>query len=193
MAATILDLPNPVHPSFIDRLDGDFLEYYNKNIAIKPATHTVDLAEVRQNPKKFAWPWCKDYSDLPFVNDIKITSGDGFQFTIRTYHPDSGRFGPGPFPIHINLHGGGFCFGDLTSEAEWCLLVRNEVGIIVVDVDYRLTPVRQAYAHAPDINGLSDSISIGGVSAGGFYSCIVQQLARDANLPLKLVRAPAWA
>jgi hypothetical protein len=50
-----LDLPNPLHPSFVDRLDVDFVEYYNKNIAIKPATHIVDLADVRQNPAKFAW------------------------------------------------------------------------------------------------------------------------------------------
>jgi acetyl esterase/lipase len=44
----------------------------------------------------------------------------------------------------------------------------------------------QVYAHASEINGLSDSISIGGISAGGFWSCIIQQLARDAKLPLKL-------
>ncbi|KAJ5892009.1 uncharacterized protein N7473_008237 [Penicillium subrubescens] len=36
--------------------------------------------------------------------------------------------------------GGGFCSGDLTSEAEWCMTVRNKIGIIVVDVDYRLYP-----------------------------------------------------
>jgi acetyl esterase/lipase len=162
MSAT-LDLPNPLHPSFVDRLDEDFVKYYNKNIAIKPATHNIDLAEVRQNPKKFAWPWCKDYSDLPFVKDIKIASADGFEFTVRIYHPDSERFGSGPYPVHINFHGracnlffspehcltcclgGGFCFGDLTSEAEWCMVVRNEVGVIVVDVDYRLTPGKYSW------------------------------------------------
>jgi hypothetical protein len=61
------------------------VEYYNKNIAIKPATHAVDLVDVRQNPKKFAWPWCKDYSDLRFVKDIKIPSPDGFELVARIY------------------------------------------------------------------------------------------------------------
>lgn len=36
--------------------------------------------------------------------------------------------------------GGGYCLGDLTTDAEWCMLARSKVGIVVVDVDYRLTP-----------------------------------------------------
>lgn len=36
--------------------------------------------------------------------------------------------------------GGGFCFGDLTEDAQWCMAVCKQVGIIVVDVNYRLCP-----------------------------------------------------
>lgn len=36
--------------------------------------------------------------------------------------------------------GGGFVLGDLTGDAELCMLMRNRVGIIVMDVDYRLSP-----------------------------------------------------
>jgi acetyl esterase/lipase len=36
--------------------------------------------------------------------------------------------------------GGGFVLGGLTGDAELCMLMRNRVGIIVMDVDYRLSP-----------------------------------------------------
>jgi len=44
----------------------------------------------------------------------------------------------------------------------------------------------QVHEHASEINGLPDSISIGGISAGGQLSCVLQHLARDAGIPLKL-------
>ncbi|KAL1888767.1 hypothetical protein Sste5346_009321 [Sporothrix stenoceras] len=195
-------LPNPIDPSFIDRMDADFIAYYNKHIAIKPPTHAIDLSEVRANPQKWASPWCKDYADLPFVHDIQITSGDGHVFTARIYSPDDNDTEPGsgPYPVHVNFHGGGYCFGDLTSDAALLMKIRKRARIIVVDVDYRLTPehafgkgtddawaaVQWVHAHAHEINGRPDSISIGGISAGGFMSCVLQQLARDAGLPLKL-------
>lgn len=155
-----LELPNPIDPAFGGQMDKDFVEYYNKNLAIVPPTHVIDLADVRANPQKWASPWCKDYSDLPFVNDMKIASGDGHQFLVRIYQPDVERFGSGPFPVHVNFHGthlsltsmtlavyllsisigGGYCFGDLTSDGALCMKTRTEVGLIVVDVDYRLTP-----------------------------------------------------
>ncbi|CAK7231701.1 hypothetical protein SBRCBS47491_008020 [Sporothrix bragantina] len=193
-------LPNPIDASFIGRMDADFVAYYNKHIAIKPPTHAIDLAEVRANPQKWANPWCRDYSDLPYVNDHQIASGDGHVFTVRVYEPDETQFGPGPYPVHVNFHGGGYCFGDLTSDAVLLLKMRTRVGVVVVDVDYRLTPehafgkgtedawaaVQWVHTHAQEINARPDSISIGGISAGGFMSCVVQQLARDTGLPLKL-------
>ena len=36
--------------------------------------------------------------------------------------------------------GGGFVFGDLQADANFCMVVRNRVGILVIDVDYRMSP-----------------------------------------------------
>lgn len=36
------------------------------------------------------------------------------------------------------------------------------------------------------LNGKTDSVSVGGISAGGHISAVMQQLARDANIDLKL-------
>lgn len=100
-------LPNPINPIFMDRLDQDFIDYYNQYLAIKPATHSIDVSEVRKFPKKYASPWYHDFTYEPFVNDMKLQSDDGHQFNTRCYTPDSrtSPFGEGPYPIHINFHG----------------------------------------------------------------------------------------
>ncbi|KAJ5812672.1 Alpha/Beta hydrolase protein [Penicillium riverlandense] len=196
------EIVNPINPAFHGYLDTDFIEYYNTRLAIQPATDQVDLAEVRAHPEKWKGNWCRDYSDQPRVKTFEIASADGVQFNARSYYPDPEIFGPGPYPVHINYHvlRGGFCFGDLTEDAEWCMTVCNRVGIIVVDVDYRLCPenkygkgIEDGWAalnwvltRHKEMNSRHDSISIGGVSAGSFMSCVFQHMARDAGLKLKL-------
>jgi acetyl esterase/lipase len=50
-----------------------------------------------------------------------------------------------------------------------------------------LTPsVQQVRDNAKELNVQPESISIGGISAGGHISAVCQQLARDANINLKL-------
>lgn len=39
--------------------------------------------------------------------------------------------------------GGGFVFGDLRSDSVFCDMLRKEMGVVVVDVDYRLCPGKQ--------------------------------------------------
>ncbi|EXJ92788.1 hypothetical protein A1O3_01340 [Capronia epimyces CBS 606.96] len=195
-------LVNPIHPDFHGYLDPDFIEYYNTRLATRPATHQapVDFAHIRAHPEEFRPHWCRDYSDRPRVKTVEIASGDGFIFQLRVYSPDPEVFGPGPYAVHVNYHGGGFCFGDLTEDAEYCMTVCERVGIVVVDVDYRLCPEHKfgkgtedgwaalnwVHTHSTQINTRSDSISIGGVSAGGFMACIYQHMARDAGLDLRL-------
>lgn len=44
----------------------------------------------------------------------------------------------------------------------------------------------QLHEHGHEINGDGTSISVGGISAGGAIAAVVQQLARDAGISLKL-------
>ena len=101
------NLPNPINADFLDRLDSDFIDYYNRNLAIKPPTHAIDLAQIRAFPKRYDSPWYNDFSYEPFVKDMKILADDGHQFTVRCYHPDprTSPFGQGPYPIYVNFHG----------------------------------------------------------------------------------------
>lgn len=101
------DLPSPIHPSMIPRLDQDFIEYYNAYIAVKPVTHHVSMEDVRKYPKLYAASWAKDFTFEPFVNDIEIPGPDGNSIKTRCYTPDPriSPYGDGPYPIHINVHG----------------------------------------------------------------------------------------
>ena len=50
----------------------------------------------------------------------------------------------GPLPLLVNLHGGGFVFGNL-GGADWlCGRLADRVGAVVVSVDYRLAPEHPA-------------------------------------------------
>ncbi|KAJ5149677.1 hypothetical protein N7448_001255 [Penicillium atrosanguineum] len=189
-----------IHPSFLEILDKDFIAFYNEHFSDKPVTHTISMAQIRVAGAQFRSPWCRDYSGKSFVKDIQIQSEDGYRFTARCYAPDKEKFGPGPHPIHVNFHGGGFVFGDLTADAQLCLEYRDKAGVLVMDIDYRLAPENAFYKGHEDgwsavqwvrkngatINGNTDSISIGGISAGGHICTVIQQYARDACLPLKL-------
>ena len=50
----------------------------------------------------------------------------------------------------------------------------------------------KVYQHGAELNARTDSISIGGISAGGHISAVTQQRARDANIPLKLGKSDSY-
>ncbi|CAH0042237.1 unnamed protein product [Clonostachys rhizophaga] len=188
-------VPNPLNPEFLDLSDEDFIDYYNEHLAWMPKTHLLSIEEMRKNGHKYASPWCRDFSNEAFVKDIKLAADDGHLFTARCYYPDDKKstFGIGPYPVYINFHGGGWTFGGLTGDAEICMAIRERLGILVMDIDYRLSPENtfgtgadDAWAAVKWINAQGDCISIGGISAGGHICATIQQLARDADMPLRL-------
>ncbi len=56
---------------------------------------------------------------------------------VRIYDPP-GRTDPAPCLVYF--HGGGFIAGDLDTEDVRCVRLANDVGCVVVSVDYRLAP-----------------------------------------------------
>lgn len=192
---------NPIDPKILPILDPDFVAYYNQTLATKLATHQVSIDEVRNNPHAWGQPWLKDFTGHERVKNREIPSKDGYMVKLRVYHPHKSF--EGPYGVHVNFHGGGFMFGDLQSDSVWCMLASQEVGIVVVDVDYRLCPehafgknIEDAWAalewvstHGKDLNINPASISIGGISAGGHFACVLQHMARDASPRIPLVLA----
>lgn len=127
--------------------------------------------------------------------DRSVPSLSGHAIPIRIYTPAQSP--SASKPVCILAHNGGFCTGGLDSEEFIARLLSRSHGLIVVDVDYRLSPeakypagvfdvydvVTWVAKNAASIGGdLSKGFLVGGVSAGGNYTVMSAYLARDEGL-----------
>jgi acetyl esterase/lipase len=111
----------------------------------------------------------------------------------RLYRPES----PGPHPVVVYFHGGGWTLGDHTSDDPLCrdLCVRSDT--LVVSVNYRHAPEHRFPAalddgwaavqwladHAEELGGIPGGLVVCGWSAGAGIATVVCRLARDAGWP----------
>jgi acetyl esterase len=116
----------------------------------------------------------------------------GGRILVRLYRPHEGTL-----PLHVFLHGGGFCMGNLDERDARCQDLAAEAGCVVASVDYRLAPENRyptapedAYAalcwlvdHAGQIGIEPAVVSIGGESAGATLAAVVCLMTRDRSGP----------
>lgn len=128
------------------------------------------------------------------VQDRRIP-GPGDEIRVRIITPE--RAGPGPLPVLLYFHGGGWVLGNLESHEGVCRAIANAAGLIVVVVDYRLAPehrfpaaVEDAYAaavwaaaHVGEFGGDPARVAVGGDSAGGNLAAVACLMARDRGGP----------
>src|SRR5262245_16434071 len=83
------------------------------------------------------WDSLADFSDLPEAvevhEDVVLRSRDGTTLTAEIYVPD----GPGPFPLYVHIHGGGYCVSSARNDRKWGMRVA-ERGYAVINPDYGL-------------------------------------------------------
>lgn len=98
-------------------------------------------------------------------------------------------------PLIINFHGGGFIRGRTPNDEVFCRRIANELGIRVLDVDYRIAPddpfpaalwesydvVQWAFAHAAQLQIDPARICLTGHSAGGNLICGICFLAKESG------------
>lgn len=135
------------------------------------------------------------------VEDITIP-GPGGGLSVRLYTPASDIAAPGPLPIVLWIHGGGWVLHTVETYDASCRGVANKTGAIVASPEYRRAPehvfpaahddVLAAYRwirdHAERLGGDPARIAIGGESVGGnMAAATCLQLAR-AGEPLPLAQ-----
>lgn len=111
---------------------------------------------------------------------------------LRVYTPA----GPGPFPILIFFHGGGWVLSTVEIYDGLCAALAEQAGCLVVSVNYRLAPeykfpagLEDCYRatqwireHTHSLNGDAQRIVVGGDSAGGNLAAVVARLCRDRRM-----------
>lgn len=127
------------------------------------------------------------------VGDVMELSVSDEGVPIRVYVPER----EGPYPTLVYYHGGGWVIGDLDSHDETCRVLASEADCLVVSVDYRRspehkfpTPLEDCYTalewvfeNAESMQIDTDSVFVGGDSAGGNLAAAVALLARDNEGP----------
>jgi acetyl esterase/lipase len=123
-----------------------------------------------------------------------LRTADGAELPVTVLGP---RRRTGLAPGVLWLHGGGMVMGDRFSQIDIPLDWLDELGAVVVSVDYRLAPdvtgttlVEDAYAglvwladHAEDLGVDPARLVVAGTSAGGGLAAGAVLLARDRATP----------
>ena len=129
----------------------------------------------------------------------------GGEISVRLFLPD----GPGPHPVFVHFHGGGWVFGTIDSVVNdaKCSRICRAAGCAVATVEYRLAPEYRFPTAAEDcyaaLQFVVDSaeeleldparVAVGGESAGGNLAAVVSLMARDRSGPqlvLQLLEVP---
>lgn len=200
-----LGLPRPVMrrlapPARIDGLELDpevalLLRLEGPRPELEALGVQAARADIRKRAPIAGWP----PTPLAGVRELTVDGARG-PLRARLYVPAAAAE-PGPGPLLVYFHGGGWVVGDLDSCDAPCRLLAAAAGVRVLSVDYRLAPEHpwpapvddavaafaSAHSRAAKLGADPARIAVGGDSAGGHLSAIVAQQALASGGP-----APAF-
>lgn len=157
LATPILSQPlvNSLPEELAPRYDPVFAAHHNAYNAGRLHTHQIPIEAFRKDPKKYLISYGKASGPATgfTTKDITVDVTGGIdpatkearepgQIKIRVYTPDGENTkGNGKqWPAYVNYHGGGWVFGDIETDVEFCKRIAVEVGAVVFDIEYRCSP-----------------------------------------------------
>lgn len=126
------------------------------------------------------------------LTDIEVGGAEG-PLPARVYRPG----GEGPHATVAFFHGGGFVLGGIDTHDGFCRELCEQVGAVVVSVEYRLAPehpypagvedcvaaARWVAAHIGELGGDLARFGLAGDSAGGSLAAVAaQELATEPSV-----------
>jgi len=168
------------------------LEKSRAQYATFKATSTEPLVAMREGYRHERAYWNSFPVDLPSVRDMALETVHG-NVPLRLYQPEA----PGPMPVLVFAHGGGFILGNLDTHDRICRLLAKLSGWAVLAVDYALAPekkfpvqpdqvfavLRHVAAHGQAWGLDTARVAVGGDSAGAHLSLGATLDARAAGGP----------
>ncbi|WP_232337798.1 alpha/beta hydrolase [Deinococcus arboris] len=148
------------------------------------------VAVMRRLPARFPLPSGVQVE----ARTVPGRSGDP-DVPVLLYRPGQGR---PPTAALLYIHGGGFVTGSAAAYHAQCARYATELGLLVVNVDYRLAPqtpfpgplndcfaaLTWLTAQAPALGLDPAQIAVAGDSAGAGLAAALAQLAHDEGVPL---------
>jgi acetyl esterase len=160
--------PDPAVPFSVRRAAGDRMAHYFRWVALRPGPKVASISH-------------------------RFVPVEGGQIAVRLYRP----FDQGTLPLHVFIHGGGWCEGTLDERDNRCQAIAVDASRLVASIEYRLAPECQyptapedCYAalcwlveHAEELGVDPTKVTIGGESAGGNLAAVACLMARDRKGP----------
>jgi acetyl esterase len=142
--------------------------------------------------------WSEEMAAPPGGPDprLDIEDRDARGVGVRVYRPvETSRL-----PVILFIHGGGWVLGNLESADFACRELAAASGVVVVSVDYRLSPevqypgpledcvtaLRWVVEDGDELGFDGDAICVAGESSGGHLAASTVLSARDQGLPVAL-------
>ncbi|GLI77896.1 hypothetical protein PoHVEF18_006192 [Penicillium ochrochloron] len=199
-------LHNSIPAELLYRFDPDYIIFYNKHNAGRLHTHEVPIEKFRKNPARYTISYGRDRGpDVYCISEQKCPV-EGGEITIRIFEPEpkkDEKGQPKKRAAYVNFHGGGWVFGGLEVDHDFCKMIVNRLDgdLVAFDVDYRLAPEHRfpiplddcwaafnwiRSQKAEEFNLDPDRFAVGGASAGGNMAAVLAHFCRDAGIPLRL-------
>lgn len=128
--------PYPLHDSVKDKLDLEYVKFYNEHIFDKQQVHLQPVAASRTSGilipgggPQLPVGSTKDYT-------FSRSQTEGPDVAVRVFTPE-GTKPEGGWPLMVYYHGGGWVLGNIDTENTVCSHLCARANCVVVSVDYR--------------------------------------------------------
>jgi acetyl esterase len=182
---TVADALDPQIRRFVDELAQAWARY--------PAADTLTIPEMRRIAEEIRAPWRQGGPAMASTREHLVPTAQG-DVRVRIYSPASGA---PALPALIYLHGGGWTMFSLNTHDRVMRELAARAGVVVVGVDYALSPEAKFPFALRQIEGVARwlaanggawsidtaRIAIGGDSAGANLAVATALSLRDNGAP----------